>query len=139
MTGRELVVQLHEGEGGRDVFALGVRIALGDGRSLVCDHAVIDTGFSGAVLVPRRALGLETPPDAYTEVIETVGGGTDSLVFPAVVSIPGALEEARQVEVRATDLPGDHWLIGLELLRGWLIDLRTGPDAVDAPALRRSR
>lgn len=131
-------MHLHEGEGGRDVFAVGVQLVLPDGRSLHCDHAVIDTGVSGAVVVPRRVLGLEIPPDAYTEPFETVGGTTDSLVFPAVVSIPGALDVARQVEVRATDLPGNAWLLGLELLRGWLIDLRRSPDAVDAPCLRRS-
>lgn len=137
MIGREIEVLLHEGERGREVFAVGVRLVLEDGRELRSDHAVIDTGFSGAVLIPRRALGLETPADAFTERMDTAAGTTDTLVFPASLSLPGALIADERHDVWACDVPGDQWLLGLRLLRGWLLDLRHGEAGVRAPALRR--
>lgn len=85
--------------------------------------AVIDTGFSGALTLPKDlAAALSLVRSGGCTAILADGSVVESRVYHAVVQIDDV-----QTEVRAVEVP-DAPLIGMELLKGFRVQFDVKPD-----------
>jgi clan AA aspartic protease len=96
-------------------------------------QALIDTGFSGDIVVPATGELKQYPPDAYTTWTMADGSEVMAPIFLGRIRFPELdVDVAEMVGVTVTVL-GDQVLIGQSVLRRFTITLDHGKQVILEP------
>jgi clan AA aspartic protease len=96
-------------------------------------QALIDTGFSGDIVVPATGELKQSPPDAYTTWTMADGSEVLAPIFLGSIRFPQFGEDvAEMVGVTVTVL-GDQALIGQSILRRFTLTLDHGKQVILEP------
>jgi predicted aspartyl protease len=96
-------------------------------------QALIDTGFSGDIVVPVTEEFKQSPPDAYATWTMADGSEVMAPIFLGTIRFPELDEDvAEMVGVTVTVL-GDQALIGQSILRRFTLTLDHGKQVILEP------
>jgi predicted aspartyl protease len=113
---------------------LAIRVRVTTGKHLALDtHVLIDTGFSGDIVVPHTGELKHYPPDAYATWTMADGSEVLAPMFLGTIRFPELAEDtAEMVGVTITVL-GDQALIGQSVLKHFTLTLDHGKQVVLEP------
>jgi predicted aspartyl protease len=113
---------------------LSIRVRVTKSKHFELDtHALIDTGFSGDIVVPATGELKEYPPDAYATWTMADGSEVMAPIFLGSIRFPQLDEDvAEMVGVTITVL-GDLALIGQSVLRRFTLTLDHGKQVILEP------
>jgi predicted aspartyl protease len=96
-------------------------------------QALIDTGFSGGIVIPATEELKQSPPDAYATWTMADGSEVMAPIFLGTIRFPELDEDvAEMVGVTVTVL-GDQALIGQSVLRRFTLTLDHGKQVILEP------
>jgi predicted aspartyl protease len=113
---------------------LTIRVRINKSKHLALDtQALIDTGFSGDIVVPTTGELQQFPPDAYATWTMADGSEVLAPIFLGTIRFPHLDEDvAEMVGVTVTVL-GDQALIGQSILRHFTLTLDHGKQVTLEP------
>ena len=113
---------------------LSIRVRVAKSKQLELDtQALIDTGFSGDIVVPATKELLQSTPGAYATWTMADGSEVLAPIFLGTIRFPELDEEvAEMVGVTITVL-GDQALIGQSVLRRFTLTLDHGKQVILEP------
>jgi predicted aspartyl protease len=113
---------------------LSIRVRMTKNKHLELDtHALIDTGFSGDIVIPSTEEIKKHEPDAYATWTMADGSEVLASMFLGTIRFPALDEDvAEMVGVTVTVL-GDQALIGQSILKHFTLTLDHGKQVILEP------
>jgi predicted aspartyl protease len=113
---------------------VSIHVRVHKGKSVDLDtHALIDTGFSGDIVVPTTNELKHSTPDAYATWTMADGSEVLAPIFLGSIRFPALHEDvAEMVGVTITVL-GDQTLIGQSILKHFTLTLDHGKQVILEP------
>jgi predicted aspartyl protease len=94
---------------------------------------LIDTGFSGDIVVPATGELKQYPPDAYATWTMADGSEVLAAVFMGSIRFPDLNEDVAEVVGILVTVLGDQALIGQSILRRFTLTLDHGKQVILEP------
>jgi predicted aspartyl protease len=96
-------------------------------------QALIDTGFSGDIVVPSTGELKQSPPDAYATWTMADGSEVLAPIFLGTVRFPQLDDDVAELVGVTVTVLGDQALIGQSVLRHFTLILDHGKEAILEP------
>ena len=113
---------------------LSIRVRVTKGKLLELDtQALIDTGFSGDIVVPATKELLQSTPGAYATWTMADGSEVLAPIFLGTIRFPELEEDAAEMVGVTITVLGDQALIGQSVLKHFTLTLDHGKQVTLEP------
>jgi predicted aspartyl protease len=113
---------------------LAIRVRVAKSKLLELDtQALIDTGFSGDIVVPATKELLQSTPGAYATWTMADGSEVLAPIFLGTIRFPDLAEDAAEMVGVTVTVLGDQALIGQSVLKHFTLTLDHGKQVILEP------
>jgi predicted aspartyl protease len=113
---------------------LSIRVRVAKSKLLELDtQALIDTGFSGDIVVPATKELLQSTPGAYATWTMADGSEVLAPIFLGTIRFPELAEDAAEMVGVTVTVLGDQALIGQSVLKHFILTLDHGKQVMLEP------
>jgi predicted aspartyl protease len=113
---------------------LTIRVRVNKSKQIALDtQALIDTGFSGDIVVPTTGELKQFPPDAYATWTMADGSEVMAPIFLGTIRFPQLDEDVGEMVGITVTVLGDQPLIGQSVLRRFTLTLDHGKQVILEP------